>query len=80
MVTIIGIKLNNRIENAVEVQELLTRYGCYIKTRIGLHEEHHEGCSPCGLILLELTDDTKAQELGMELCDISGIEIQHMRF
>ena len=57
MTTIIGIKISNRLESAVSVQEILTKYGCIIKTRIGLHEEINGQCSPRGLILLEIIND-----------------------
>ena len=35
---LIGVRMNNRIENAVKFQEVLTKNGCKIKTRLGLHE------------------------------------------
>lgn len=80
MTTIIGIKINNRVENAVQVQEILTKYGCIIKTRIGLHEEIHGQCSARGLILLEIIDDKASIDIANELCDIEDIEIQQMKF
>ena len=80
MTTIIGIKINNRLETAVSVKEILTKYGCIIKTRIGLHEEINGKCSPKGLILLEIIDDKAAVDIANELCDIDDIEIQQMRF
>ena len=33
MTTIVGIKTSNRIDNAAAVQQVLTKYGCIIKTR-----------------------------------------------
>ncbi len=80
MTTIIGIKISNRLDRAVEVQEVLTRYGCIIKTRLGLHEEKNGVCSPKGLIILEITDDNSAVDIAKELLDIDGIEIQQMKF
>lgn len=80
MTTIIGIKINNRIDTAVELQSILTKYGCIIKTRIGLHEEINGRCSPKGLILLEILDDESSVSIANELCDIEDIEIQQMRF
>ena len=80
MTTIIGIKINNRLQNALSVQEILTDWGCAIKTRIGLHEEINGQCSPNGLILLEIIDDLKAVEIANKLCDIEEIEIQQMKF
>ena len=80
MTTIIGIKINNRLETALDVQEILTKYGCIIKTRIGLHEEINGKCSSKGLILLEIINDDSAVTIANELCDIEDIEIQQMRF
>ncbi len=80
MTTIIGIKVSNRLESAVSVQEILTKYGCIIKTRIGLHEEINGQCSPKGLILLEIINDEESIKIANELCDIEEIEIQQMKF
>ncbi|MBS6553095.1 MAG: hypothetical protein ACLSUS_01955 [Opitutales bacterium] len=80
MTTIIGIKVSNRLESAVSVQEILTKYGCIIKTRIGLHEEINGQCSPRGLILLEIINDEESIKIANELCDIEEIEIQQMKF
>lgn len=60
MRTIMGIQIENRREEAVKVQELLTKHGCIIKTRLGLHEVQ-EGCSPKGLILLEFEHDESGE-------------------
>ena len=51
---IVGIKLENRNETAISVQNTLTEYGCYIKVRLGLHDIGGKVCSQNGLILLEL--------------------------
>jgi len=51
---IIGIRLKNRNEAAIPVQNTLTEYGCYIKVRLGLHDIGDITCSQDGLILLEL--------------------------
>ena len=80
MTTIIGIKISNRLQSAISVQEVLTDFGCIIKTRIGLHEEINGQCSPKGLILLEIIDDKKAVDIANRLCDIEEIEIQQMKF
>lgn len=80
MTTIIGIKVNNRLESAIAVQEILTRYGCIIKTRLGLHEEINGHCSSKGLIILEILNDVAAEDIANDLCDVEEIEIQQMRF
>jgi hypothetical protein len=78
---IIGIHITDRIRHVSEVQTLLTEYGCSIKTRLGLHEASKQECSPNGLIILELIDDTeKAEEFATKLSSVEGVEVQKMIF
>lgn len=80
MTTIFGIRLDNRTQTAVDFQKVLTHYGCSIKTRLGLHEVADNKCAPNGLILLEIIDDSEAIKLKNELMEISGLELQSMKF
>lgn len=57
MPTIIGIKLSERNKDSIKLQEILTKYGCNISTRIGLHHSTGEACSNSGMILLDTVDD-----------------------
>ena len=59
MTTIIGVKLENRQECSVEFQELITKYGCGIRTRLGLHKVIENRCLSEGLILLEVIDNAE---------------------
>ncbi|MBN2513727.1 MAG: hypothetical protein JXB18_12385 [Sedimentisphaerales bacterium] len=78
---ILGVHINDRVHNVRPVQEVLTDYGCSIRTRLGLHETDTGFCSPNGLVLLEMTDDLPtAQELSNKLNAIDGIEVQMMVF
>jgi len=80
-ITVLGIIMANRSENAAQVQKLLTEYGCNIKTRIGLHEVNEKLCSTSGLILLELFgDEVTCAELEKKLKALKGIQIQKMLF
>ncbi|HOB21932.1 MAG: hypothetical protein GX766_08090 [Firmicutes bacterium] len=59
------IALGNRIENATQLQSILTKYGCQIKARLGLHEGTGDQCTNYGIIFLQLAgkeDDFKALE------------------
>ncbi len=77
---ILGVHVTDRLKKAAEVQALFSQYGCYIKTRLGLHEVENV-CSPNGLVLLELHgDDAVCNELADKLAAIEGIEIQKMVF
>ncbi|MBO8161510.1 MAG: hypothetical protein H0Z24_07740 [Thermosipho sp. (in: Bacteria)] len=75
-----AILIDNREQNAPEVQKLLTEYGCYIKTRLGLHEGVPDYCSHSGLIILELVDDEiKHEELCSKLNSLKGVKADLMR-
>ncbi|MGB9615088.1 MAG: hypothetical protein ACP5KD_03005 [Fervidobacterium sp.] len=78
--TVMAVLVDKREKAAVEVQKLLTEYGCYIKTRLGLHEGAGEYCSPVGLIILELVDDeSKHEELCEKLNKIEGVQAKYMK-
>lgn len=74
--TIIGICLKNRTQEAAGLQDILTRYGCSIKTRIGLHDVAEGQCAAGGIILLEVI--SKEEEMIKELS--SKFDVQTMRF
>ncbi|HBF39391.1 MAG TPA: hypothetical protein DDW50_18985 [Firmicutes bacterium] len=57
--TIMAVLVNYRSKHAGEVQNILTKYGCLIKVRLGLHEAGNV-CSENGLIILQL-DGEKAE-------------------
>lgn len=80
MTTIMGIKLINRENTALEFQKILSQYGCIIKTRIGLHSLQGGFCNPDGIILLEVIDDKEIVNFEHDLLKIDGIEVQHMFF
>ncbi|HOQ08192.1 MAG TPA: hypothetical protein PK127_03730 [Clostridiales bacterium] len=50
---IIGVRMDNRIDNAVKFQEVLTRNGCRIRARLGLHDVSEDACSNDGIIILQ---------------------------
>lgn len=54
---ILCVLVGKRKETAVNVQKILTAWGCLIKTRLGLHDGTLENCSESGLIILELVGD-----------------------
>lgn len=76
MTTILGINLTNRAECSEEFQKILTKYGCSIRTRIGLHHSDQDVCLNRGIVLLDLKDE--AQELVDELSE--HWEVQIMKF
>lgn len=67
------IKVNHRIQKAPDMQEILTKYGCNIKVRLGLHEMGN-ACSNQGLILLQVCGDDKVIDaFREELCSLDGV-------
>jgi len=79
MVTIFGVKLLNRVTSATEFQAIVTKYGCSIKTRIGLHEASESVCSPSGVILLEFIG-ADADGFEKEVAALKDVELQKMVF
>ncbi len=78
---VLGICVTNRVDNATELQKVLTECGCYIKTRLGLHEVSENLCAPGGLILLEIFGgDTAITEVETKLKAIKGLQVQKMEF
>ncbi len=79
---ILGVMLEQRMETATSVQDVLTEYGCFITTRIGLHQTAEDACSERGLIILELADHVKgeADEMEKKLSDIKGVTVKKMVF
>ncbi len=80
MTYIMAIKLENRIDNAALVQNIFTRYGCYIKTRLGIpyHDENQNLCSNKGLIILEIINGEIILDLKNELLQIGDISLNIM--
>jgi hypothetical protein len=78
---VLGIHITDRVQHVPGVQNVLTKYGCSIKTRLGLHNASGKFCSPNGLILLEMTgDETPVWDLMKELQAIPGVDVQKMVF
>jgi hypothetical protein len=58
---ILAVLVERKPEVIASVQKLLTSYGCYIRTRLGVNETFFG--EPAGLIILELTGDSKQRDL-----------------
>jgi hypothetical protein len=72
--TVMAVKLNNRVQKAVDVQALFTEFGCNIKVRLGLHEAG-DACSNQGLIILQLTGEKEELEkFEKKLNEIDGVK------
>jgi len=80
--TIMGIQLQQRHDTSTDVQSLLTKYGCAIKTRIGVHEAPSDSCSEQGIIIVEFVDNAvkEVQEMEQALSNIEGVIVRKMEF
>jgi len=79
---IMEIQVGNRESDALKVQQLLTKNGCIIKTRLGLHESSESSCSITGLIILEFLPD-KEEEIAVlekELHTCDSVMVKKMLF
>jgi hypothetical protein len=74
---LILIKIDHRSNDAAKVQEILTKYGCSIKVRLGLHETSKEMCANDGLIVLKVEDEKATLEnIVTELNKIEFVQAQ----
>lgn len=80
-IRLMGILIKERQHVATKVQDLLTKYGCSIKTRLGMHEATDDRCAPHGLIILELTGDiSEMEKLEKDLNSIQSVEAKNITF
>ena len=78
---ILGIHVTDRLQEATELQAVLTAFGAHVKTRLGLHETNGEQNSPEGIVLLELVGTPeRLADLKAHLQAIHGLEVQEMIF
>ena len=75
--TLLLVLIGKRKDAAVNVQKILTAWGCIIKTRLGIHDGILDNCSDAGLVILELYG-TKEQkdELARKVAVIPGVSSQ----
>ncbi len=79
LIEILGLLVEKKHDVVASVQKLLTSYGCYIRTRLGVNETVFG--EPEGLIILELTGDKKQRELlEKDLGGLKGVQVRKMIF
>ncbi len=67
--------MSSRQETADKVQKILTAWGCFIKTRLGIHDGVLENCTDTGLVFIELVGDfEKHGEMERKLNLIKGVD------
>lgn len=76
---IMGIRVEKRRDIAEALQKALTRNGCCIRMRLGLHEAG-DVCSDEGLILLQLVpQEEEVAALKKDLDAIEGVRYETMK-
>jgi len=76
---IVGVRLDNRVNNAVKLQEVLTKNGCKIKTRLGLHEVSDNACANDGIIVLQPYGSKEdVESLVKELNSVEGVTAKYV--
>ncbi len=77
MKNIIIISVEQRQSVSASVQEVLTQFGCFIKTRLGITDSSKEKCSQTGLIILEFIGSEKEiSSITEKLAAIKGVKVK----
>ena len=79
--TIMAIVQSNRVETSTKVQEVLTKYGCNIRIRLGFNDSAADSCSNSGLILLQICggeDGQVVKDMEKELSAIADVRVKYM--
>jgi hypothetical protein len=77
--TIFGVHISQRVKNVPAVQAVLSKYGCNIRTRLGIHDADGTSCSPSGLLLVDAFGP-EMEDFYKELQALEGVDIQRMDF
>ncbi len=81
MGSLLAIKINERPAHAPHVQEILTHYGCNIRTRVGFHETNEDNCSMDGLLILQMCGDKdEIQAMYDDLEKVEGVIPRFIEF
>jgi hypothetical protein len=80
-IRILGLLITDRIKEAGQVQQVLSKHTNIIRSRLGFHELSTSACSRTGVILVQLSG--KSQEwdvLEHDLAQLEGLEVQRISF
>jgi hypothetical protein len=77
--TIFGVHVSQRVDNVPAVQAVLSKYGCNIRARLGLHDADGTSCSPSGLLLIDAFGP-EIEAFYSDLQRLEGVEVQRMDF
>ena len=75
----IAVRVSNRIDEVPDVQQVFTKYGCSIKSRLGLHEVSDNSCAKDGLIILVCVgQENELKSFVQDLNKIAGVKAASM--
>jgi len=78
---ILGLRVQQSEDKGEKLQQTLTKYGCAIRTRIGLNKD--DNTTDEGIILLEIApeeDPEEVENLKKTLKSIQGVDLKEMIF
>jgi hypothetical protein len=76
---LVAVKVSDREDAAQDMQKVLTKHGCLIKVRLGLHDVPANACSPAGLVLMEVDGDlAEIDALVGELNALPEVSAKHI--
>jgi len=79
--TLMAIHIGGRTNHATQVQEILTKYGCNIKTRVGFHDTDENHCSADGILILQLFgEENERQDMLDELNALHEVSAKFIHF
>jgi hypothetical protein len=76
---IFGIHVSERTKNVPALQACLSKYGCSIRTRLGIHDASDTTCATCGILLVDVIGD-EAEAFYADLKALEGVDVQRMDF
>lgn len=76
---VVAMLISTRNETAVNLQKILTAWGCMIKTRLGIHDGVLDKCTQTGLVLMEMVgEDAKIDEFVHKLNLVKGVSAKRV--
>ena len=81
---LLALRVTNRDSSAMKIQEVLSKHGCKISMRLGLHDVEGEGsniCSGTGTMILRLCcSDEEGHAIEDDLVKIDGVKAKFIDF
>ncbi len=79
---LMAIRIENREASAVKIQQVLTKHGCKIRMRLGIHDQDDPNvCSLSGTLIVQLcctAEEGRAVEA--DLVKIDGVKAKFVNF